>query len=302
MAVVPPSASPPRQPANALAALATPAALDAPPPCIRVLGCSGALARHRHTTAFLLDDDVLIDAGSGVGELPLEDLARINHILLSHSHLDHVLAVPLLADSVIRLRQGRPPIQVHALPETLKVLRQHVFNNQLWPDFTRLPSADAPMLSLQPLQCGQTLRVGTHNRLIQVLPAAHSVPAVGFAVVGPQGLWVYTGDTGPNPSLWQHLAGQSVAHLVIELAFPQAEDALAQLAGHHTPSSLAAELAEAGAAVTVGQLWLTHLKPGDEATIQAELRQHPALAHARVLQRDQIFAWPAGKQLGRRLD
>ncbi len=97
---------------------------------IRVLGCSGAIAAGYKTTAFLLDDDVLIDAGTGVGDLPLDALARIDHILVSHSHLDHVLSIPLLADSVLRMRAHaqRPPIQIHALPQTLDALRKHIFN------------------------------------------------------------------------------------------------------------------------------------------------------------------------------
>jgi glyoxylase-like metal-dependent hydrolase (beta-lactamase superfamily II) len=108
-----------------------------------VLGCSGAIAAGCRTTAFLVDDDVLIDAGTGVGDLALDALARIDHILVSHSHLDHVLAIGLLADSVMRARRAanRPPIQVHALPETLAALRAHIFNGVIWPDFTRLPSS-----------------------------------------------------------------------------------------------------------------------------------------------------------------
>ncbi|HEY1092594.1 MAG TPA: 3',5'-cyclic-nucleotide phosphodiesterase, partial [Burkholderiaceae bacterium] len=148
---------------------------------IRVLGCSGAIAAGYKTTSFLLDDDVLIDAGTGVGDLSLEELARIDHIFLSHSHLDHVLGIPLLADTVLRRRAQahRKPIQVHALPETLEALRQHVFNGTIWPDFTRLPSADAPVLSLHPFQIGE--RIELAGRVIEVLSAAHTVPACGFA-------------------------------------------------------------------------------------------------------------------------
>jgi glyoxylase-like metal-dependent hydrolase (beta-lactamase superfamily II) len=95
---------------------------------IRVLGCSGAIAAGCRTTSFLLDGSVLIDAGTGVGDLSLDELARIDHILISHSHLDHVLAIGLLADSVLRMRsaQQRSPIVVHALPETLEALRKHI--------------------------------------------------------------------------------------------------------------------------------------------------------------------------------
>ena len=104
---------------------------------IRVLGCSGGIAAGCRTTAFLVDDDLLVDAGTGLGDLSLDELAQIDHILLSHSHLDHVLGVPLLADSVIRRRAGRPPIQVHGLSATLAALRDHVLNGVICPDFTR---------------------------------------------------------------------------------------------------------------------------------------------------------------------
>ena len=149
---------------------------------IRVLGCSGSIAAGSRTTSFLIDDDVLIDAGTGVGDLTLDELARIDHIAVSHSHLDHVLSIGLLADSVARRRSAAhaPPIVVHALPETLQALRTHIFNGVIWPDFTRLPDATHPVLQLRAFAVGDVLHIGT--RRIEVLPALHTVPAVGFAV------------------------------------------------------------------------------------------------------------------------
>jgi ribonuclease BN (tRNA processing enzyme) len=256
--------------------LAQPAApvVAAPPEArsatLRVLGCSGSIARDCRTTAFLLDDDVLIDAGTGVGDLSLDELLRIDHVLLSHSHLDHVLGVPLLADSVLRRRQGRGPIRVHALPETLEVLRRHLFNDQLWPDFTRLPQPAQPVLSLHELAVGQTLALGAHGRRIRVLPARHTVPAVGFAVLGEPGRsdWVYTGDTGPNPALWEAVRGLDLRQLVIEIAFSEGDRAIATDSLHHCPSTLAAELAQVPGQVEV---LLTHVKPGEMPTVLAEL-------------------------------
>src|SRR6187431_945169 len=108
---------------------------------IRVLGCSGSIAAGSRTTSFLLDDDVLIDAGTGVGDLSLDELAQIDHIFITHSHLDHVLAIGLLADSVTRRRvaAAAPPVVVHALAETIDALRRYIFNGVIWPDFSRLP-------------------------------------------------------------------------------------------------------------------------------------------------------------------
>jgi ribonuclease BN (tRNA processing enzyme) len=246
---------------------------------IRVLGCSGSIAARCHTTAFLLDDDILIDAGSGVGELRLDELARIDHVLVSHSHLDHILGIPLMADSVMKLRAGPNgmadlrPIHVYALPETLEAMRQHVFNGVIWPDFTRLPSASHPVLVFHEIAVGQQLtfpaRGGMADRHVHVLPAAHTVPAVGFGVDTPQGWWVFSGDTGPNPALWQALAGQRIAQLVIETAFGNEEAHLAHISGHLSPQSLAKELAQLGGEVSV---YITHPKPGEVPSVLAQIR------------------------------
>lgn len=240
---------------------------------IRVLGCSGAIAAGYKTTAFLLDDDVLIDAGTGVGDLPLDALARIDHVLLSHSHLDHVLGIPLLADAVLRLRvaAGRPPIQVHGLPETLQALRRHIFNGVIWPDFTALPTAAAPVLSLHAFEIGQRLDLG--GRIIEILPAAHTVPAVGFAVdaglAAGHAHWVFTGDTGPNPALWQRLAGLRLSHLVIETAFSDDEAEVAHVSQHLCPSDLGHELAQLAGSVDVR---ITHIKPGEVEAVMLGIR------------------------------
>jgi ribonuclease BN (tRNA processing enzyme) len=237
---------------------------------IRVLGCSGAIATGCRTTSFLLDEAVLIDAGTGVGDLSLTELARIDHICISHSHLDHVLSIGLLADSVMRERLARQagPITIHALPQTLAALQAHIFNGVIWPDFTRLPSRDAPALRLQAFEVGQVLPLA--GRQIEVLPATHTVPAVGFAVQGDHGHWVFTGDTGPNPALWERLRSMPIAHLVIETAFSNEEHALAELSQHLCPSTLGQELTHLGGSV---QVHITHIKPGEGEAVMAQVRR-----------------------------
>ena len=252
---------------------------------IRVLGCSGSIAAGCRTTAFLLDDNILIDAGTGVGDLSLDELARIDHILLSHSHLDHILGVPLLADSVMRKRSSkRPPIVVHGLPATLESLRTHIFNGAIWPDFTRLPSAEQPIVRLQPFQTGDVLRFGT--RQVEVLSALHTVPAVGFAVMGAQGCWVFTGDTAPNPALWQRLQMLTVRSLVIETAFRNDESQLAAVSRHLHPAALGRELQHL---TQPAEVFITHVKPGELDAVMAEIHaldaRHPvkALAAGQVM-------------------
>jgi len=235
---------------------------------IRVLGCSGSIAAGSRTTSFLVDDDVLIDAGTGVGDLTLDEMVAVNHIFITHSHLDHVLSIGLLADSVTRKRSAlaRPPVQVHALAATIDALRKHIFNGVIWPDFTRLPSAEHPVLSLVPLAVGDVVQAGA--RQVEVLPATHTVPAVGYAVLGTRGAWVFTGDTGPNPPLWQRLATMPVAALVIETAFRDDEHALATISQHLCPARLQIELA---CLQEPADVYITHIKPGEVDTVMTEI-------------------------------
>ena len=215
----------------------------------------------------------------------LDELAKINHILISHSHLDHVLSIGLLADSVARRRVNMPPVCVHALPATLEALRTHLFNGIIWPDFTRLPSAEQPILAFEAFGVGDVLSIANHR--IEVLPAIHTVPAVGFAVLNAGGAWVFTGDTGPNPALWERLQSMPVAHLVIETAFSDEERALARVSSHLCPSMLGKELVQLDGSVAVH---ITHIKPGEVAAVMGQIaalgsrHRISALASGQVLE------------------
>ncbi|MCS7070239.1 MAG: 3',5'-cyclic-nucleotide phosphodiesterase, partial [Anaerolinea sp.] len=140
---------------------------------VRVLGCSGAIAKECRTTSFLIDGDLLVDAGTGVGDLTLQEMAGIRDVLLTHSHMDHIAALPLMIDSVAS--HLRRPIVVHALAGTIAALRTHIFNNIIWPDFSRIPSAENPFIRFVEIHVGQLLNFS--GKRVEVLPAVHTVPA-----------------------------------------------------------------------------------------------------------------------------
>jgi cAMP phosphodiesterase len=229
-----------------------------------------------------------------VGDLALDELARIDHILVTHSHLDHVLSIGLLADSVSRQRGPDQPITVHALPATLDALRKHIFNGVIWPDFTRLPSAEQPILRFAPFGVGEVIALGA--RRIEVMNAEHTVPAVGFAVLPPEGsaggAWVFTGDTGPNPALWQRLVTLKVEHLVIETAFSDEEKALAKISAHLCPSLLARELSKLAEGV---QVHITHIKPGEVESVMGQIAGSDQRHTVRALEAGQVFTVGAPK-------
>ncbi|PXW99483.1 beta-lactamase family protein [Sphaerotilus hippei] len=254
---------------------------------LRVLGCSGSIARDKRTTSFLLNQRVLVDAGTGVGDLDLDELLEIDDILLSHSHLDHVLGIALLADSVLQRRLSRErsgPIRVHGLPATLEALRRHIFNNVIWPDFTVLPTRERPIIELVPFEIGQLLQIA--DLKIEVLPASHTVPACGFAVATAAGWWVYTGDTGPNPALWEALRGRPLAQLVIEAAFSDDDRALAEVSRHLCPSLLIQELSHLDGDTIVA---FTHVKPGEMAAVTGQIAAAGLGMPITALQRGDTF-------------
>src|SRR6478735_7678112 len=215
---------------------------------VRVLGCSGAIAKDCRTTSFLIDGDLLVDAGTGVGDLTLEEMKGIKHVLLTHSHLDHVAALPLMVDAIA------------ALPGTLQALKQHVFNNVLWPDFSRIPTPQAPFISFHEIQVGHTLHL--HGKHVEVLPAVHTVPACGYAITSGGGCWVFTGDTERNPAFWRRINQMNVAALVIETAFSNREKELAKRSLHLAPNSLAEELDCIDKSKRF-PIFITHTKPAE---------------------------------------
>ncbi len=249
---------------------------------VRVLGCSGGIRGGRHTTSFLVDDDCLIDAGSGVMRLGLEELARIDHVFVTHSHLDHILSLPPLLDSVAGLRDK--PITLYGTPETLAILRGHIFNWLIWPDFSRIPSPDHPFLRYQTIRVAEPIRLG--DREITPIPASHTVPAVGYLLRGPESSLLFSGDTDSHPALWEWAAMGDVTDLIIETSFTDDLCQLAALSKHYCPKDLVTDLERLRKEVRV---WITHLKPGREEAILGEINGPGLEPVARALQEDQVF-------------
>ncbi len=230
---------------------------------LRVLGCSGGIGGNLHTTSFLLDHDVLIDAGTGVSELSLTELTMIDHVFVTHSHLDHIACIPLMVDSVGFMRDC--PLTVYAIDGTLDILKQHVFNWKVWPDFSVLPDAQQPIMNYQAIKLGEA--VVLNGRKITALPANHTVPAVGYHLDSGQASLVFSGDTFTNDRLWEVVNEiKNLRYLIIETAFSNGESDLAVRSKHLCPSLLVEELAKLK---REAEVFITHLKPGEvELTMQ----------------------------------
>jgi len=251
---------------------------------LRVLGCSGGIGgRDLRTTSFLVDHDVLIDAGSGVGELSLAELTQIDHVFVTHSHLDHVTSIPFLVDTVGGMRKR--PLTVHATGPTIEILKNHLFNWALWPDFAKIPTVEAPFMRYEEVELGHTVFLG--GRKFTPLPAMHTVPAVGYHLDSGAGSLVFSGDTGPNDELWVIVnAIADLKVLIVETAFSNKERDLAVLSKHLCPSMLAEELAKLD---LDPEVWITHLKPGEIELTMREIVDGARRHRPRMLRNGQVF-------------
>ena len=158
---------------------------------LQVLGCSGGIGGNLRTTSFLVDEDILIDAGTGVGSLSLSEMSKIDHVFVTHSHLDHIACIPFLVDSVGYLRNR--PLTVHATAATLQILREHIFNWHVWPDFTTIPNTHRPYLRYERFEVDKPVVLG--GRSITAIQANHVVPAVGFHLDSGVNSLIFSGDT-----------------------------------------------------------------------------------------------------------
>lgn len=210
----------------------------------------------------LVDDDVLIDAGTGIGDLELSDLDSIRHVFLTHAHLDHVAGLPMLVDRVFD-ENFAVPLTVYARQETLLAIQQHLFNDIIWPDFARLPAPERPMLRYQVCSPGDTITIG--HRDFYAVDVLHTVPSLGYTVQNSGGAFAVSGDTKTNETLWPVLnACDDLRVLVIEVSFPDEMEQLANEAGHYCPKTLSRDLRRLE---HNPQIWLTGMKPGREAEI-----------------------------------
>lgn len=250
---------------------------------IRALGCSGGIGASVATTSYIIDSDILIDAGTGVGRLTLDEMTAIDHIFLTHSHLDHINSFPLLADSVGMLRENL--IHVYSNPDTIAAIREHIMNGQVWPDFSIIPDPENPFIQFHEMDPGSSIEL--NGRTIRSVPMSHTVPAVGY-FLGEGGSWMaFSGDTTTTDEFWR-LANntKNLRYIIIETTFTDEQSEIARVSGHLCPAMLKDELDKLDPGPEV---FLTHLMPGSEQQILDQVAQHVPVNTPKPVMPDQIF-------------
>lgn len=250
---------------------------------IRILGCSAGACRDLRTTALLVNGDTLLDCGSGVGDLTLEEMGAVRQVFLTHAHLDHVLFLPLLADATLATRKG--PLEVYALPGTIQALRQHLFNDVLWPDYTSQPDSAAPYIRLIQLCLGESVSVQTCR--YTALPARHSITSSGYWLDAGSGSLAFSGDSGDCPEFWEAVNGISnLRYVMIETTMRNEEEAAAQHGGHTTPAQLAHSVARLQ---RPAEILVTHIEPDKRDGVKMQVRAALAGRAVHFVERGEVF-------------
>lgn len=237
---------------------------------LRVLGCHGGESTMHRNTCFLVDDTMLLDAGAVTRGLPVSEQAKIDSVILSHSHLDHIRDLPLLADNVIGVR--KKPVDIYCTGPTQNALKKHIFNNQIWPDFTQIPNPadpDNPTIRIHKIDSGKSFRVGPYE--VRTIKVQHPVDSQAIFVTSKGKTLVFVGDTGPTDKLWRELNKlEDLKALLFEVSFPNHMQKLAEVSGHFTPEMLQEELKKFDPKKPV-RIHLFHLKPGFHDVLKAQV-------------------------------
>jgi ribonuclease BN (tRNA processing enzyme) len=234
---------------------------------LRVLGCHGAELGGHNACGFLINESVLLDAGTVGRSLSLIEQSRIRYILLSHIHMDHIKGLSALSENRIPDNE-RNPVVIISLEEVLEGLERWVFNDQLWPNFTQLPSSRDPVFRLQPLKEGASIEI--EGLEIKAFSVNHIVPCAGFVVRQNNASFLYSGDTGETDQLWKAAAADpTLKAAFIETTFPNALEDLAIRSRHLTPRLLRQEFDKIGKPDL--PVYAYHMKPRYLSTIKREL-------------------------------
>jgi len=236
---------------------------------LHVLGCSAVELPDSRLSSFLIDDTLLLDAGTIGSVLDEKQQLKIKHILLTHAHLDHIKDLPFLADN-IAMNNQRHQVTVISIPEVIHALKANLFNDVVWPDFTKMPSSRTPIIKFKSITPNRTIRVDGYKVTAHLVN--HSVPAVGYVIENKsEEKLLYMGDTGPNEAIWKSLNGNHMSGLIIEVSLPTSHRKIALKTGHLTPGLLTEELTKMMAPPDA--IYITHAKPVHKKKVHEELKK-----------------------------
>ena len=233
---------------------------------LKVIGCHGGETPKHRTSAFILDERLAIDAGSLTSGMDIKAQCALEACLVSHAHLDHIRDLATIADN--RAQNHCPPLVVAGTKQTIGILKKHFFNGLLWPDFSQIPDAKNPTITYVALKPEVTTIIAGYK--VRSIMVSHTIETCAFVIEGKDGAIAYSGDTGPTERIWSVLnETPNLRAMLMEVSFPNDEQRVATLSGHHTPQTLGPELKKLAKYKDFPFL-LYHIKPVFQAKVERE--------------------------------
>ncbi|MGE4294516.1 MAG: MBL fold metallo-hydrolase [Campylobacterales bacterium] len=234
---------------------------------VRMLGAYGGRDRDKATTSLLVNDSVAIDAGNLLNPLGRE-ARKIDHIFLTHCHMDHLIDLPFLIDAFFAERTR--PLNVYGLPHTLQMIKQHILNGDIWPDFNEINLLNGKDKSMHLIEIAPDKPYVVAGVVLTPFETNHTVPSVGFVIEKEGSKLMFTSDTYKCPRVWELLnADMAIKTLIIETSFPSRLDKLAELSRHLTPKLLDEELSHLKRRDV--KVYINHFKPDFIEALKTEL-------------------------------
>lgn len=233
---------------------------------VKIIGGHGGTSPGFRTTSYLIDGVLLLDAGSVASGIPIEEQVKIKNILISHSHLDHISDLAFMADNCFGLKSE--PFEVFANTSIHKAIKDHLLNDIIWPDFSKLPSVEHPTLRFHNLIPEKWIEIGEYR--IFPVPVNHPNGALGFIIERDEVSIVFTQDTAETELIWQHAKkAKNLKAIFTEVSFPNALSKVARDSQHHTPATMNEEIQKMPKDIPI---FLGHLKPNYEKQLFYEIK------------------------------
>jgi ribonuclease BN (tRNA processing enzyme) len=224
------------------------------------------LGPHQFLTSYRINDTLAVDAGSLGLAGTAHEQARIKHVLLTHTHMDHIASLPIFVENAYE--GNNDCVTVHGSEATLSCLGKDIFNDRVWPDFLRLSTEQMTLVKTALLQSERAIEL--EGLRITPVPVDHVVPTFGFVVEEKDAAVVIVGDTGPTEAIWEYAnRTMNLKAVFLEATFPESMTALATASKHLTPALFAREVQKLKPPVLVVAV---HIKARFQAEVIRELQ------------------------------
>ncbi len=246
---------------------------------------NGKASPRQHLSCFVIDDCVAVDAGSLAMATSAVQKKQIRDVVLTHAHLDHIAGLPLFIDDLFAVLAE--PIYVHGISEVIETLERDIFNWTIYPRFSELENKHGAVMKYQKFEVGKEFCV-KHLRF-KSLSVNHKVPTVGFVISDDKTTFALSSDTAEMDNFWENLnAEENLSALLVECAFPNELNDLAQVSHHLTPVALQKELAKFNRRECA--VYIINIKPMYRDEVIGQIGELE-IENLQILEVGQIYEW-----------